>query len=189
MWHYIFLQCLSLQDIADLITQPRLITLWLQLDTWTEGWWYQLGMIKIICHCCCYFSGEAGACSNSAGTVVDTPAHLSFHWVKEFSSFLLYQPMSSISEVFPARLWPSQYHYGSPKRLRLFLLACSSLGGHVWVQTSRWASCFPSLSSFTLNANLHLNGGPRVHSIGIYSIRAAVSVLLIEFWWWLTAKT
>lgn len=107
---------------------------------------------------------------------------------KTFSSFLLYQPMSGMSEVFLARLWPSQYHYGSPKRIWLFLLACNSLGGHVWVQTSRWASCFPFLSSFTLNANLHLNGGPRVHSIDIYSIRVAISVLLTEFWWWLMAK-
>lgn len=111
MWQYIFFQCKSLQDIAALKTLPRLSMLWLQLDTWTERWWYQLGIMKIFCHCCCCLSGEAGTYSNSTGTVADTLVHLSFHWAKEFSSFLFYQPMSSMSEVFPARHWPSQYHY------------------------------------------------------------------------------
>lgn len=49
------------------------------------------GIIKIICHCCCCFSGKAGTYSNSAGTMTDTLVHLSFHWARVF----LLSPLSA----------------------------------------------------------------------------------------------
>lgn len=143
IYNYIFFQCKSFQDVSDLTNQPRLIMLWLQVDTWTEGCYmnYQnyLPLLLLLLQWSWHLQRFCWHCGWYSCSLL-------FDWAKEFSSFLLYQPVSSMTEVFLTRLWLSLCHYGFLKRIWLLFFTCSDLGGHGWVQTSRRTSCFHSLT-------------------------------------------